>query len=61
MRESGNGAQRIIASEASNHSLRAKLARTNKAKFYLRTEGKVPCYIPPSPVNSCPLPSKMYI
>jgi len=56
----------IIASEASTHSLRAeaaKLAWTNKAKFYLHSvlKEKLPCCIPPSPVNSFPMSSKMYI
>ena len=39
------------------------LARTNKAKFYLHSvsKEKLLCYIPPSLVSSCTLPSKMYI
>jgi len=58
----------VIASEASTHSLRAeaaKLTRTNKAKVYLHlartSKEKLPCCIPPFPVNSFPMSSKMYI
>ena len=57
---------KFIASEASIHSLRAeaaKLARTNKAKFYLHSVSrkKFHYYIPPSPVNPCSNSSKMYM
>ena len=54
----------LIASEASIHSLRSeaeKLARTNKAKFYLHSVSIVISKLYPSPLNSCPLPSKTCI
>jgi hypothetical protein len=57
----------VVSCERSeHHSLRAgaaKLARPNKAKFYLHfaSKEKLPCCIPSSPVNFCPLHSKMYI